>query len=57
MTASTLQSFFPRACLEGERKVEKDRVKLANNKLILCQIYSPLVPPLPLNSNRPLVLC
>lgn len=35
MTASTLQSFFPRACLEGERRVEKDRVKLAKNKLIL----------------------
>lgn len=57
MTASTLQSFFPKACLEGERRVEKDRVKWAKNKLILCQIYSPLVPPRPLNSNRPLVLC
>lgn len=35
VTASTLQSFFPRACLEGERRVEKNRIKLANNKLIL----------------------
>lgn len=47
MTASTLQSFFPRACLEGERRVEKDRVKLANNNNFVSNLLSsgPTAPP------------
>ena len=41
--------------LRGERgRVERSRIELTENRLILCQIYSTLLysPSFPLNSNR-----